>query len=201
MKVLFIDTATSFLRVALVSDDKLVYFYNNDEGHDMSSMIMPVLDMAFKEAGFKPSDLDKIMAVNGPGSFTGIRVGLTVAKTMAWALKIPVISISSLEVISSGFDSDYNTSLINARRGYAYVGSYDDNLNVISDDRHEYIKDKKVDGNLISYDEFDFEVNQPIIDVLKVVRKHINDEGINPHNLNPKYLKLTEAEEKFNNND
>ncbi len=201
MKVLFIDTATSFLRVALVSDDKLVYFYNNDEGHDMSSRIMPVLDMAFKEAGFKPSDLDKIMAVNGPGSFTGIRVGLTVAKTMAWALKIPVISISSLEVISSGFDSDYNTSLINARRGYAYVGSYDDNLNVISDDRHEYIKDKKVDGNLISYDEFDFEVNQPIIDVLKVVRKHINDEGINPHNLNPKYLKLTEAEEKFNNND
>lgn len=201
MKVLFIDTATSFLRVALVSDDKLVYFYNNDEGHDMSSMIMPVLDMAFKEAGFKPSDLDKIMAVNGPGSFTGIRVGLTVAKTMAWALKIPVISISSLEVISSGFDSDYNTSLINARRGYAYVGSYDDNLNVISDDRHEYIKDKKVDGNLISYDEFDFEVNQPIIDVLKVVRKHINDEEINPHNLNPKYLKLTEAEEKFNNND
>ncbi len=201
MKVLFIDTATSFLRVALVSDDKLVYFYNNDEGHDMSSMIMPVLDMAFKEAGFKPSDLDKIMAVNGPGSFTGIRVGLTVAKTMAWALKIPVISISSLEVISSGFDSDYNTSLINARRGYAYVGSYDDNLNVISDDRHEYIKDKKFDGNLISYDEFDFEVNQPIIDVLKVVRKHINDEEINPHNLNPKYLKLTEAEEKFNNND
>lgn len=201
MKVLFIDTATSFLRVALVSDDKLVYFYNNDEGHDMSSMLMPVLDIAFKEAGFKPSDLDKIMAVNGPGSFTGIRVGLTVAKTMAWALKIPVISISSLEVISSGFDSDYNTSLINARRGYAYVGSYDDNLNVISDDRHEYIKDKKVDGNLISYDEFDFEVNQPIIDVLKVVRKHINDEGINPHNLNPKYLKLTEAEEKFNNND
>lgn len=201
MKVLFIDTATSFLRVALVSDDKLVYFYNNDEGHDMSSMIMPVLDMAFKEAGFKPSDLDKIMAVNGPGSFTGIRVGLTVAKTMAWALKIPVISISSLEVISSGFGSDYNTSLINARRGYAYVGSYDDNLNVISDDRYEYIKDKKVDGNLISYDEFDFEVNQPIIDVLKVVRKHINDEGINPHNLNPKYLKLTEAEEKFNNND
>lgn len=201
MKVLFIDTATSFLRVALVSDDKLVYFYNNDEGHDMSSMLMPVLDIAFKEAGFKPSDLDKIMAVNGPGSFTGIRVGLTVAKTMAWALKIPVISISSLEVISSGFDSDYNTSLINARRGYAYVGSYDDNLNVISDDRYEYIKDKKVDGNLISYDEFDFEVNQPIIDVLKVVRKHINDEGINPHNLNPKYLKLTEAEEKFNNND
>ena len=201
MKYLLIDTATSYLIVSIVIDDKLVYLYNQEEGHRMSERVMPVIVEAFDKAGIKPKDLDMILATTGPGSFTGIRVGLTVAKTMAWSLKIPVVPISTLEVMVSGYDDKKNIGLINARRGFVYAGIYDDKLNVISEDRYDSLYDISLDGNLVSYDLFDFEVKKPKLDVLKIVSKHKDDAPVNPHLLNPKYLKRTEAEEKLVSND
>lgn len=201
MKYLLIDTATSYLIVSIVIDDKLVYLYNEEEGHRMSERVMPVIAEAFDKAGIKPMDLDMILATTGPGSFTGIRVGLTVAKTMAWSLKIPVVPISTLEVMVSGYDDKKNIGLINARRGFVYAGIYDDKLNVISEDRYDSLDNISMDGNLVSYDLFDFEVKKPKLDVLKIVSKHKDDAPVNPHLLNPKYLKRTEAEEKLVNND
>lgn len=201
MKYLLIDTATSYLIVSIVIDDKLVYLYNQEEGHRMSERVMPVIVEAFDKAGIKPKDLDMILATTGPGSFTGIRVGLTVAKTMAWSLKIPVVPISTLEVMVSGYDDKKNIGLINARRGFVYAGIYDDKLNVISEDRYDSLDDISLDGNLVSYDLFDFEVKKPKLDVLKIVSKHKDDAPVNPHLLNPKYLKRTEAEEKLVSND
>ena len=201
MKYLLIDTATSYLIVSIVIDDKLVYLYNEEEGHRMSERVMPVIAEAFDKAGIKPNNLDMILATTGPGSFTGIRVGLTVAKTMAWSLKIPVVPISTLEVMVSGYDDKKNIGLINARRGFVYAGIYDDKLNVISEDRYDSLDNISMDGNLVSYDLFDFEVKKPKLDVLKIVSKHKDDAPVNPHLLNPKYLKRTEAEEKLVSND
>lgn len=201
MKYLLIDTATSYLIVSIVIDDKLVYLYNEEEGHRMSERVMPVIAEAFDKGGIKPKDLDMILATTGPGSFTGIRVGLTVAKTMAWSLKIPVVPISTLEVMVSGYDDKKNIGLINARRGFVYAGIYDDKLNVISEDRYDSLDNISMDGNLVSYDLFDFEVKKPKLDVLKIVSKHKDDAPVNPHLLNPKYLKRTEAEEKLVSND
>ncbi len=196
MKYLFIDSATSTLVVAIIIDDKVTYIYNEEVGRDMSSDIMPIISKAFQESNIKPQELDKIFAVNGPGSFTGIRVGLTVAKVMAWSLKIPVIPISSLEVIASTPASGNNIALIDARRGFVYAGIYDENLNVVMDDKHMELAKLNIDGQIVSYD--DFSGIKPDIDVLKVIKKHKDDKGVNPHKLNPKYLKLTEAEEKLN---
>ncbi len=195
MKYLLIDSATATLVVAIVIDDKIAYYYNQKVGKDMSSSIMSVIDEAFKTAGIKPRELDKIFIANGPGSFTGIRVGLTVAKTMAWALNIPVISISSLEVIASTPSNQNNIAVIDARRGYVYAGVYDVNLNSIMSDQHILFNDINQQGTVVSYDSYG-EI-KPNIDILKVIKKHINDEAVNPHSLKPKYLKLTEAEEKL----
>lgn len=197
LKYLFIDSATTNLVVAIINDDKVVYIYNNNDCHDTSSKMMPVLAEAFSKTDLKPQDIDKIFVVNGPGSFTGIRVGLTVAKTMAYALNIPVVPISSLEVMASGFGG---TALINARRGYVFAGGYDEFLNVIYPDSYILMSDK-LQKPYISYDNFDFSCEKPNIDVLKVIKKHENDESINPHTLNPNYLKMTEAEEKLKNHD
>lgn len=197
LKYLFIDSATTNLVVAIINDGKLVYIYNNNDGHDTSSKMMPVLAEAFEKANLKPQDIDKIFAVNGPGSFTGIRVGLTVAKTMAYALNIPVVPISSLEVMASGFGG---TALINARRGYVFAGSYDENLNIIYPDSY-ILMNNNLQKPYISYDNFDFSCDKPNIDVLKIIKKHENDETINPHALNPNYLKMTEAEEKLKKHD
>ena len=187
MKYLFIDSATATLVVAIIIDDKITYIYNQKVGKDMSSDIMPIIEEAFKQSQIKPQELDKIFAVNGPGSFTGIRVGLTVAKMMSWALNIPVVPLSSLEVIASTPTSENNIALIDARRGFVYAGVYDNDLNVIMEDKHMELAKLNIDGQIVSYD--DFAGIKPNLE---------KDKDINPHKLNPKYLKLTEAEEKLN---
>ena len=197
MKYLFIDSATTNLVVAIINDGKIAYIYDNNDNHDTSSKMMPVLALAFDKAGFKPQDIDKIFVVTGPGSFTGIRVGLTVAKTMAYSLNIPIVPISSLEVMASG---NGGTALINARRGYVFAGTYDNDLNDIYPDSYVLMNDSLAKP-YISYDNFDFETVKPNIDVLKIVMKHENDEAVNPHTIKPNYLKLTEAEEKLKKHD
>ena len=197
MKYLFIDSATTNLVVAIINDGKIAYIYNNNDNHDTSSKMMPVLAEAFDKAELKPQDIDKIFAVTGPGSFTGIRVGLTVAKTMAYTLNIPIVPISSLEVMASG---NGGTALINARRGYVFAGTYDNDLNNVYHDSYVLMNDSLAKP-YISYDSFDFETIKPDIDVLKVVKNHENDEAVNPHTINPNYLKLTEAEEKLKSHD
>ena len=195
MKYLFVNSATTNLVVAIIIDGKISYLYDGNDGKDMSSKIMPVIDEAFRVSKIKPRDIDKIFVVNGPGSFTGIRVGLTVCKTMAYVLNIPIILLSSLEVMASGFDCDV-ISLIDARRGYVYAGGYDSNLNSFYDDRYVLLEGSSLDGMFVSYDDFPFSTVKPKFDLIKVLRKHENDEGVNPHMANPNYLKLTEAEEK-----
>ena len=195
MKYLFINSATANLVVAIINNGKIAYIYDNNDGNDTSSKMMPVLDEAFKKSELKPKDIDKIFVVTGPGSFTGIRVGLTVAKVMAYSLNIPIIPISSLEVMVSG---NGGTALINARRGYVFAGSYDSNLNTLYHDSYVLMNDHLLKP-YVSYDSFDFETIKPNIDILKVVKKHENDKDVNSHLIKPNYLKLTEAEEKLNN--
>lgn len=195
MKYLFIDSATATLVVAIIIDNEIAYIYNKETGKDMSSTIMPVIEEAFKQTSLTPKDIDKIFVSTGPGSFTGIRVGLAVAKTMAWSLNIPIIPISSLEVIASTPNTKNNIALIDARRGYVFAGVYDNELNVIEEDKHILLSDIKTDGTYVSYD--DFEGLKPQINLLKVIKKHEQEQGENPHTVNPKYLKLTEAEENL----
>ena len=200
MKYLFIDSATANLVVAIIIDNEIKYLFNENTGQDTSSVIMPKIAEAFTEANILPQDLDKIFVVNGPGSFTGIRVGLTVAKTMAWALNVPVSAISSLEVMASGCSDYISIALVDARRGFVYAGAYDHNLNNVYPDQHVLLENIDIDGTYISYDDLPNAI-KPEINILKVIKKHENDEGINPHLLNPKYLKLTEAEERLQKND
>ncbi len=195
MKYLFIDSATTNLVVAIIIEGKITYLYNENDGNDTSAKLMPIIEEAFLKSNVRPQDIDKIFVVTGPGSFTGIRVGLTVAKVMAYSLNIPAIPLSSLEVMASGFDEDV-TALIDARRGYVFAGGYDRNLNVIYEDNYVLFKDSGLSGKFVSFDKFSFETFEPQLDLIKIIKKHEDDEPVNPHMLNPNYLKLTEAEEK-----
>lgn len=195
MRYLFINSATANLVVAILIDGKIAYLYDNNDDKDTSSKIMPVIDEAFKKSSITPKEIDKIFVVNGPGSFTGIRVGLTVAKVMGYSFNIPVIPVSSLEFMCSGFDFNV-MGLIDARRGYVFAGGYDRNLNSIYKDSYVLFDDIDSKFKYVSYDKFDFDVLKPKFDLLKIIKKHENDSILNVHNVNPNYLKLTEAEEK-----
>lgn len=204
MKSLFINTSTKKLIIAIVVDNNIKYQYCDDTNTDLSANIMPIIDEAFNTSNLKPQDIDTIFVTNGPGSFTGIRIGLTIAKVMAWSLNIKVIPVSSLELMASGTNNEYIIPMIDARRGYVFAALYDNELNALISDKYDLYdnfinecanKSYIVDGNIVSH-EMDFE--KPKYDIVKVINKHMNDDGINPHELNPNYLKMTEAEEKLN---
>ena len=206
MKYLFLDTSASRIVVAILEDKRILFYFEDTNDNKLSERIMPIINDAFSQTKLKPNDINTIFVVNGPGSFTGIRVGVTIAKIMAWALKIKVIPISELEFMATtSFDGDYIVSLIDARRDYVYAGVYDHNLNSIIKDSHillDYLMDRLPDDKEIiftSHDDFDFNTIKTKYDIKKIIDKHLNDEGINPHELNPNYLKLTEAEEKLIN--
>ena len=194
MTYLFIDTANSFI-ISIIKDDKIIYYKTDISNSDTSSKVMPIIDEAFKSVNLTINDIDKIFVVNGPGSFTGIRVGVTIAKTISYCLNKPLISLSELELLAtSRTNTDYIVPIIDARRGYVFGAIYDKNLNVYLEDSHILLDDLKL--KLPSSYEFIDNCNN--IDLIKLINKHKDDEPINPHELKPNYLKKTEAEEKLN---
>lgn len=203
MKSLLINTSTREIVVAIVVDNEIQYLYNEDNVGDLATNLIPIISSAFQNVNMKPNEIDTIFVTNGPGSFTGIRIGVTVAKMMAWSLKIKVVPISSLELMATTKNNkEYIAPLIDARRGYVYAGLYDNKLNSIIADAYVSLEDfkKKIDDKdvlYVSHEKLDSEINEPKYDILKIVDKHKDDKGINPHKLNPNYLKKAEAEEKL----
>ena len=130
MRSLFIDTSSFNVTVAIIEDNKIVANFYDKVSDDMASKIFPIIDDLFKKLDFEIKDINKIYVVNGPGSFTGVRIGVTIAKVLASQLNIDIYPISSLELMASGTNSTC-IALIDARRGYVYAGAYDANLNNI----------------------------------------------------------------------
>ena len=201
MKFLFIDTSTLYLNVAIIDNNTIVFNHKEKVEKDMSSKIIPIIDEGFKNCSFSIKDINKIFIVNGPGSFTGIRIGVTVAKTIAWTLKIDLIPLSSLEFIAStASNKKYLVPMIDARRGNVFAGIYDQELNnILPDELISYEQlSKKINEN---YEQISYHLEnniKPDGDILKVINKHLFDKSVNPHTLKPNYLKLTEAEERLN---
>lgn len=208
MIVLYIDTSSDYLYSGIVINDELVSSIKKKYEKDLSKEALPKIIELFDKANITPNDLDKIIVVNGPGSFTGIRIGITIAKTIAWALNINIMPISGLTAMSiSSSGNTYKMPLIDARRGYVYGAIYDkDNNKVVEDTHIELValleKAKGLDIKAITNNDFDINVEKEKYDpdILKIVKHYENSEGVNPHLINPIYLKKTEAEEKLRKN-
>lgn len=206
VKILFLDTSSFFVTIAIVENNSILYIYQDEIKDDMSSKIMPIISEAFSKLAFTISDIDKIMVVNGPGSFTGVRIGVTIAKVLSWSLKKDIITISSLEYLATTpFETKYVIPMIDCRRGNVYAGIYDANLNIIKEECFcacESLRDYFDDSTIVSFNDIENSV-KPKLDIIKIIIKHINDKPINSHLVNPNYLKKTEAEERLaeKNND
>ena len=205
MTSLLLDTSTKYVTLAIIQNDVICYFYHEAVVEQLSVKILPLLDEALNKCSLKPSDIDKIFIATGPGSFTGIRIGLTIMKVLAWSLKIDIIPISSLELIATTkTDTDYVIPYIDARRGNCFTAIYDNNLeNLVPDQFINFEKFlNKIDSSktfkIATYDELDYKNKVfPKIDIIKIINKHKNDKALNPHLVNPNYLKMTEAEENL----
>jgi tRNA threonylcarbamoyladenosine biosynthesis protein TsaB len=210
MRYLYLDTSSSFLYAGIIEDDKLLAEISEEMDCDLSRIALLKISEMFNKVNLKPNDIDKIIVVNGPGSFTGIRVGITIAKTYAWGLKKDITTVTSLEAmaISSNFDG-YKVPLIDARRGYVYGAIFDKDNNEVVKSSHinlDLLKNKINEYKnvvIITNDELDLEYKNEEYrpNILRIVEKYKDRENVNPHFVNPEYLKLTEAEEKNNKND
>lgn len=146
MKILAIDTSNYPLGVAVINGDKVAAEYITNVKRNHSVRIMPAIESAMKEAEMKPADLNKIVVAEGPGSYTGVRIGVTIAKTLAWTLGIPLSGVSSLEVLAMAgrYFQGYIAPIFDARRGQVYTGLYKfDNgqLTVVEPDQLTMISD------------------------------------------------------------
>lgn len=209
MKILYLDTSSSFLYCAIVKNDESIGELKLNLEKDLSSLALLAISNLFVTTSTDPKDIDKILVVNGPGSFTGIRVGLSIAKTYAWSLDIKISTISSLEsmAISCKSDYDYFIPIIDARRGYVYSGIYDKDSNQILKDQYMSLDVLKVTVENLP-GSYVFITNDKINDLnpmegydpdfVSIVNKYKDREEVNPHEIDALYLKLTEAEEKQN---
>ena len=203
MKYLYIDTSSKFLYTAIVDKNNVLAEISEEYGQSLSEMALPRIVSMFDKLKINAKDIDKIIVVNGPGSFTGIRIGLTIAKVYAWSLNITITTISSLEAMSISRNSNtVHVPIINARRGYVYAAVYDNN-NELLKPRHILFEDLKIflkdipNYEFISNDEFEDidNIKEYKPDYFNIINKYKDKEDINPHIVNPNYLKLTEAEE------
>jgi tRNA threonylcarbamoyladenosine biosynthesis protein TsaB len=225
MTILAIDTSNYALGVALLEDNQVLGEYITNLKKNHSVRIMPAIQTLMKDCEKVPADLTKIVVAKGPGSYTGVRIGVTIAKTLAWTLKIPLVGISSLEILASGvgryFDG-YVSPLFDARRGQVYTGLYqyqNDELQTIEEDRLVMLVDRAEDlknsGKAILFVGNDLPLHQAAIEAalgsqavfaasteqnprpaeLALLGKDKPGEDI--HSFVPNYIRLAEAEAKW----
>ncbi|MCQ6268225.1 tRNA (adenosine(37)-N6)-threonylcarbamoyltransferase complex dimerization subunit type 1 TsaB [Fictibacillus sp. WQ 8-8] len=126
MKALAIDTSNLVMGIAVVDGEKVIGDYTTNLKKNHSIRVMPAIHDLLKEMNMKPADLDRIITAKGPGSYTGVRIGVTIAKTLAWALKKELAGVSSLEVLAQNgkYFNGYVCPLFDARRTQLYTGLY-----------------------------------------------------------------------------
>ncbi|WP_167630522.1 tRNA (adenosine(37)-N6)-threonylcarbamoyltransferase complex dimerization subunit type 1 TsaB [Listeria valentina] len=125
--ILGIDTATDTMSIALSNKQQIVGEFTTNLKKNHSIRLLPAIDALLKECQVKPNELTKIAVSRGPGSFTGLRIGVTTAKTLAYELEIPLVGISSLQVLAqnASFFEGPIIALMDARRNNVYAGVYE----------------------------------------------------------------------------
>lgn len=125
--ILYIDTALEVASLALAQDNTLLGFLLNEQQHDHASWIHTAIEQLLKEAKKEPQALQAVAVTIGPGSYTGLRVGLSTAKGLCYALQKPLITIPTLELIASTLkvaDIARIVPMIDARRMEVFTATY-----------------------------------------------------------------------------
>ena len=201
---LFIDTSMTNVSISIVKDNKIMSIIQEDIPNEHSKYATSYVKKVIDDAGIDANDVDNILVVNGPGSFTGVRIGVTIAKTYGYLIDKGIIPVSSLKslAISSKHDGVV-MSVISANRSSYYVGVYDNNYNEIINE--QFVSRDKLLELINLYNPYivsnDFNVvsvyrfNKVNLDVLEIVNYYKDKNKVNYHALVPNYLKLPQAME------
>ncbi|WP_406621419.1 tRNA (adenosine(37)-N6)-threonylcarbamoyltransferase complex dimerization subunit type 1 TsaB [Bacillus atrophaeus] len=224
MTILAIDTSNYTLGIALVQETKVVAEYITYLKKNHSVRAMPAVHALLNDCDLKPEDISKIVVAKGPGSYTGVRIGVTLAKTLAWSLDVPISSVSSLEALAANgrYFNGLISPLFDARRGQVYTGLYEYKnglLHPVLPDRNvlltEWLGMLKEKGQQVLFLGHDTAIHDQTIQDILAHQAVMGDAALhNPrpselaylgaekeaedvHQLVPDYLRLAEAEAKW----
>jgi tRNA threonylcarbamoyl adenosine modification protein YeaZ len=184
--ILIVDTSSNLQYLSLVdeSNNQLIDSYEQVSKNDHSSSLLVNIDKLLNKNNLKVKQITKIVCGIGPGSYTGTRVGLTICKSLAYSLNIDLHYVSSLILLSSGYEGNVLVKFDAKRNNYFSV-LYNNN-NILLEEKNRYIDDlnnevKEYD-NYIVCDETNIKINHEVI--LNNTKK-----AENLHTLSPNYLK------------
>lgn len=156
MKILVADTSSSVCSVGVFENDVLINKNELDNGKTHSENFMPLVEKTLNEAEMKLDDIEYLAVVVGPGSFTGIRIGVASCKAMAEIKELKVVPVYSLDSLAANEVGNGNVicSMIDARNNQVYCGIYDNKINKLE----EYMADdiENVLSALNKYDDIVF---------------------------------------------
>ena len=204
MITLFIDTSNQDVSIALLKDGKIINKITKSIPNEHSKYAVSYIDEVLKKSEITPKEVQSIMVVNGPGSFTGVRIGLTIAKVYALLNNIKVTLISSLKCLAIGNNKNkYILSLINARNDNYYIGFYDNNYNDVVNEHFGNIEEvndiiNKYNDVLVVSNDSDNDNVKVIneLDIESIYNYYKDKVKVNPHMVLPNYLKLPQVLEK-----
>lgn len=227
MKILAFDSSNQPLSVAVVEDETILTEQIINIKRNHSIQLMPAIQEALKQAETELSEIDRIAVAIGPGSYTGLRIAVTVAKTLAWAQdEMDLVGVSSLKVLAANSAQDtkhYLVPVFDARRENIYTGLYrrDEkgalteaaaDLHIAAEEYAELLAEKEGTYELIGADAPKFldTFKEKLGDRVHLAQptQHLprasalallaqNEEETPAHELVPSYLKLAEAEENW----
>lgn len=202
MRTLYIDTANDDLVLAILEDDKLLNKIEKSCKNEHSIYTVSCLDELLKSCNLLPQDINNIMVVNGPGSFTGVRIGVTVAKTYAYILKKDIILVSSLKALALSTPNKIAITLIDAKNSNYYMGIYDMFDNDVTYEtfstKEEVIQkiEQYQDATVVSNKNLtigDYKVKKVDLDIEAIVKYYKNEEATPIDSVLPNYLKLPQV--------
>lgn len=146
MRILALETAAKAVSAAITEDGKVLAAAFQDTGLTHSRTLMPLVELLLKNTGLTPADLDAVAVSAGPGSFTGVRIGVSAAKGLAWAADKPCVQVSTLAALARNvaFMDGLVVCAMDARRQQVYNALFeakDGALTRLTEDRAVALSD------------------------------------------------------------
>ncbi|MDR6735110.1 MULTISPECIES: tRNA (adenosine(37)-N6)-threonylcarbamoyltransferase complex dimerization subunit type 1 TsaB [unclassified Sphingobacterium] len=157
--ILQIDTSTTVCSVALSENGQTLHVINLDEPNAHAAKLTILIEEILKQTGRKMQDLSAVAVSMGPGSYTGLRIGVSTAKGLCYALDIPLIAINTLEALFLGYKSQFGVTvgeaylpMLDARRMEVYTAVYNHDAALVRATSAEIIDIEYFNGLLLDYD-------------------------------------------------
>ena len=217
MNYLAIDTSTMISTVTVADEKEILGDFNVNQVKTHSESLVPMIENLLKLLGMTVADIDKFVIAEGPGSFTGLRIGMTIAKTLAQIEKKDLITVSTLKAMAAGSISQRaKLPLIDARSTRVYGALYDENLEEIVpanlyeiDNLAEIVNEKGLEIEMLGllndkyFDKFERAKKAPINlnncigkGLIKIAQEE-NLEARPLYEISPNYLRKSQAEREF----